>query len=67
MNLNLLIIVIGFVLIIEGAPYFFFPEKMKKFFQSLEKLDSKQLRIIGFVAIFIGMLIVYLVRKKICQ
>ena len=51
--------VIGMVMIIEGLPYFGFPDKMKKFVAAMLVLPDKQLRIFGFVLMFIGLALVY--------
>lgn len=51
--------VIGMVMIIEGLPYFGFPDKMKKFVAAMLILPDKQLRIFGFFLMFIGLALVY--------
>lgn len=51
--------VIGMVMIIEGLPYFGFPEKMKKFVASMLALPDRQLRVFGFGLMAIGLAFVY--------
>jgi uncharacterized protein len=58
--------VLGMVLVIEGMPYFGFPEKMKAFMRYVQEQDDTTLRVIGGVTIAIGVLIVYLARQGLC-
>ena len=51
--------VIGMVMIIEGIPYFGFPEKMKKFVAAMLTLPDRQLRVFGFILMLIGLALVY--------
>ncbi len=51
--------VIGMVLIIEGFPYFAFPEKMKFWFSKLIETPENSLRKLGFVFMIIGLGLVY--------
>ncbi len=53
------ICVIGMVMIVEGLPYFAFPEKMKEMVQVLIGLDDTNLRRFGFVLMAAGLFIVY--------
>ena len=54
--------VIGMVLIIEGFPYFAFPEKMKLWFSKLMETPENSLRKLGFVIMLIGLGLVYVGR-----
>lgn len=54
-------------MVIEGLPYFLFPDKTKKFYDQIRAADSKLLRVIGFSIIAFGLVIVYLVRGDICK
>ncbi|MCX5835302.1 MAG: DUF2065 domain-containing protein [Deltaproteobacteria bacterium] len=54
--------VIGMVLIIEGLPYFAFPEKLKSYFQKIHTVPDSTLRIFGLLAMVVGLLLVYLGR-----
>jgi len=51
------------VLVIEGLPYFGFPEKMKEFMRFVQEQDDTVLRLVGGLAMLVGLLIVYLGRR----
>ena len=55
--------VIGMVLIIEGIPYFVFPEKLKTFFQKIHTVPDSTLRIFGLASMIVGLLLIYLGRN----
>lgn len=55
--------VIGMVMIIEGLPYFAFPEQMKRLITSLLEFSLGQLRRIGFLLMLTGLFLVYLGRQ----
>ena len=55
--------VLGMVLIVEGLPYFAFPEKIKAWLVKVSEIPATQLRTFGFLAICIGMVLVYLGQK----
>jgi len=67
MDSYLLWLIIGAVLVLEGLPYFLFPEGTKKFYEQIKGTDSKVLRTVGLVTITIGLLIVYMVKSEICK
>jgi hypothetical protein len=67
MKIYLIILILGSILIIEGLPYFLFPGKLKKFLLEIQNLDVNILRILGLVFICLGLVMVYLVKSKICQ
>ncbi|MBW2559014.1 MAG: DUF2065 domain-containing protein [Deltaproteobacteria bacterium] len=52
--------VIGMVLIIEGLPYFAFPEKIKAYLMKLSEFPGSTLRILGLSSVIIGLFLVYL-------
>ena len=52
--------VIGMVMIIEGFPYFAFPEKMKFWFIKLIETPENNLRKLGFAFMIIGLGLVYI-------
>lgn len=54
-------------MVVEGIPYFLFPEKTKKLYDLIKGTDSKVLRVMGFIIIAAGLVIVYLVRSDICK
>jgi len=51
---------IGLVLIIEGSPYFLFPEKIKKFLAEIINISDGYLRAFGLVVMLAGLLVFYL-------
>ncbi|MBN1828553.1 MAG: DUF2065 domain-containing protein [Deltaproteobacteria bacterium] len=55
--------VIGMVLVIEGIPYFAFPEKAKSYLLKLQELSDGVLRTLGLSAILIGLVLVYFGRS----
>ena len=58
-NLQFFLCVIGMVLILEGLPYFAFPEKLKSLYVKLLETSDTNLRMLGFLAIVFGLLLVY--------
>lgn len=54
--------VIGMVMILEGVPYFAFPEKMKVWIVKVLELPDQTLRKFGFVLMVIGLFLVYVGR-----
>ncbi|ACN16224.1 conserved hypothetical protein [Desulforapulum autotrophicum HRM2] len=55
--------VIGMVMIVEGLPYFAFPQRMKEMVQVLLGLPEGVLRRFGFMLMCIGLVVVYLGRS----
>lgn len=55
--------VIGMVMIIEGLPYFAFPEKMKRLITTLLEMPPGPLRRFGFMLMMTGLFLVYLGRQ----
>ena len=51
--------VVGMVMIIEGLPYFAFPEKMKSWFHKIIEAPDSTLRKLGFICMLIGLVLVY--------
>jgi uncharacterized protein YjeT (DUF2065 family) len=58
-NLKYFICVIGMVLVLEGIPYFAFPEKIKSLYLKIQETSDANLRIFGFMAMAFGLLLVY--------
>lgn len=58
--MKLLCTLIGLVLILEGLPYLTFPEAMQKYLRQLMEMRPGQLRIVGFFAVGIGLLICFI-------
>ena len=55
--------VIGMVMIIEGLPYFAFPEKMKSWVQKVMDIPDGDLRKMGLLLMAFGLLLVYLGKR----
>ncbi len=54
--------VLGMVLVIEGLPYFTFPDKMKAVMEKIPQLPNYWLRVFGIVLISLGLLLMYITR-----
>jgi len=55
--------VIGMVMIIEGIPYFAFPEKMKLWIKQIIEMPDNSLRWFGFWIMLAGLFLIYLGKK----
>jgi uncharacterized protein YjeT (DUF2065 family) len=51
--------VLGMVFVIEGLPYFTFPDKIKIHLRRLMEIPDTTLRILGAVAVILGLILVY--------
>ena len=60
--MRLFFCLIGLLLVVEGVPYFAFPDKMKRWMNIIQEIPDSQLRIIGFVSMCVGVIIAYLLR-----
>ena len=60
LNTKFFLSVIGMVMIIEGLPYFAFPEKMKAWILKVLELPEGTLRKFGLVLMVIGLGLVYI-------
>ena len=58
-NLKFFLAVLGMVLVLEGLPYFAFPETIKNLYMKIKETPDSNLRMFGFMAIVIGLLLVY--------
>ena len=54
------ICVMGMVMIVEGLPYFAFPDKMKLVLSKLLEMHDGDLRKIGIMLMVVGLLLVYM-------
>jgi uncharacterized protein YjeT (DUF2065 family) len=54
------ICVIGMVMIIEGLPYFAFPEKMKRWMRQIQAMPNDTLRRMGVVLMVVGLVLTYM-------
>jgi hypothetical protein len=55
--------VLGMVMVVEGLPYFAFPEKMKFLIQQLLEMPDSALRKFGFVLMLAGVVLVYMGKR----
>jgi uncharacterized protein len=55
--------VLGMVFIIEGLPYFAFPDKVKSYIMKLQELPDSVLRALGLSAIVTGLILIYFGRS----
>ena len=55
--------VIGVVMVLEGVPYFGFPDKMREFMRFVQEQDDSTLRIMGGALMVIGLLILFVARR----
>ena len=56
--------VLGMVFIVEGLPYFAFPERIKAYLAKVSVIPASTLRIMGFIAIAVGLILVYIGRLE---
>ena len=62
--MKLLITLIGLVFILEGLPYLTFPEAMQKWLRQLIEMRPAQLRIVGLLAVSLGLLIIFITMRS---
>ncbi|HEA68022.1 hypothetical protein LCGC14_2970090 [marine sediment metagenome] len=55
--------VIGLIMVIEGLPYFAFPEKMKSWMNKILDMPEATLRKFGFVLMLTGIWLVYMGKR----
>ena len=55
--------VMGMVMIVEGLPYFAFPENMKSMIQKFLEMPDSSLRKFGLVLMLAGLGLVYLGKR----
>jgi uncharacterized protein YjeT (DUF2065 family) len=61
--MELLFCLIGLVLFVEGLPYFISPGKMKKWMLTIQEIPNPHLRIMGLIAMALGLLIAYFFKE----
>ncbi len=54
---------LGLAFVLEGLPYFLFPDKMPKYLLAMAERSPKELRWLGSVAVMAGVLAVFVVRR----
>lgn len=55
--------VLGMVFIIEGVPYFLFPEKLKIYLAKMTTMPDSVLRFLGISAMIAGLILLYFGRR----
>ncbi|MFQ5441826.1 MAG: DUF2065 domain-containing protein [Thermodesulfobacteriota bacterium] len=55
-------IILGALLVLEGIPYFLFPEKVKEWALAIQEVPGRSLRIMGLVSVAAGLLLLYSIR-----
>ncbi len=55
--------VMGMVLVVEGLPYLAFPDKLKTYLRKLTEIPDRTLRIMGSLAVAVGLLLVAMGRS----
>ncbi|MFH1123378.1 MAG: DUF2065 domain-containing protein [Pseudomonadota bacterium] len=61
--MKLFFTLLGLLMIVEGLPYFAFPDRMKGWMRKLQETPDSSLRAIGFVVMCTGLAITYLFRE----
>lgn len=61
-NLDLLIVILGIVLIVEGVPWFLSPQRAKRVLAQLFVMDDRALRFLGLFCMLGGLALVYIVK-----
>lgn len=57
---RLLLCVLGLMLVVEGLPYFAFPDQMKKWMLLVMEVPNNRLRPVGLLAMGLGLFLAYL-------
>ena len=61
--MKLFVTLIGLLMVIEGLPYFAFPEKMQALMRQIEEMNPDHLRLVGLVSTLIGLVICYIAQR----
>jgi uncharacterized protein len=61
--MKLFVTLIGLLMVIEGLPYFAFPEKMQALMRQIEKMNPDYLRLVGLVSTLVGLVICYIAQR----
>lgn len=59
-GMKTLVSLVGLVLIFEGLPYVTFPEQMKDWLRQVLEMETRMLRILGLIALGIGLLLCFI-------
>ena len=55
--------VLGMVMIVEGIPYFAFPNQIKNLITKISESPSRTLRVMGFFLIAFGLGVIYIAQR----
>jgi len=61
--MKLFVTLIGLLMVVEGLPYFAFPEKMQALIRQIEKMNPDYLRLVGLISTLIGLVICYIAQR----
>lgn len=61
--MKLLFCLFGLVLLVEGIPYFLFPDKMKRWMGKIQEIPDGQLRVVGFASMCVGLVFAYFFKQ----
>jgi uncharacterized protein YjeT (DUF2065 family) len=62
-SMDFFLCVLGMVMVIEGLPYFAFPERMKLWISKMLEMPDEWLRRFGLVLMITGLLMVYMGKR----
>jgi uncharacterized protein YjeT (DUF2065 family) len=62
-SMDFFLCVLGMVMVIEGLPYFVFPERMKLWISKMLEMPDEWLRRFGLVLMITGLFLVYLGKR----
>lgn len=60
--MDLVLIILGALLVVEGIPYSAFPKKVKEWSLLMQQIPERSLRIMGVITVLSGLLLLYMVR-----
>jgi uncharacterized protein YjeT (DUF2065 family) len=61
--IEILFVVLGVVLVVEGMPWFLSPQGTKRMLRELFRMPDSTLRLTGLIFMLFGLLIVYLAKS----
>jgi len=61
--MDLVLCALGLVLVIEGIPYFAFPDKMKQVLAKIPLMPTTSMRVFGMASIGCGLVLIYISRR----
>ena len=61
--MKFLLTLIGLVFILEGLPYLTFPEAMQRWLRQVVSMRPTELRLVGLLAVGLGLLLCYLTQR----